>query len=170
MKQTSNAGIELIKSHEGLRLEAYIDPVGVLTIGYGHTKNVFPNQIITEREADSLLMSDIVEAERAVNNLVKSDLTQSQFDALVSFVFNLGAGSLQRSTLLKKINQDSTQSDIAFQFQRWDKGRVNGVLVPLPGLVKRRKEEAELYFSDLKKKVKQLFQEIENRYLSALPS
>lgn len=168
--KTSNSGISLIKKHEGLRLEAYTDPVGVLTIGYGHTKRVFPRQIITEQEANNLLMEDIIDAENAVNRLVKTSLTQSQFDALVSFTFNLGAGNLSESTLLKRVNTDPTDEDIAYQFQRWNKGRINGIPVPLDGLTKRRKEEAELYFSDIKKKIEQLYQEIKNRYSLALQS
>lgn len=140
--KTSNNGIELIKRHEGLRLEAYLDPVGIPTIGYGHTKGVKMGQKITEGQAGQFLIEDLTIAEKEVNRH-KLNINQNQFDALVSFTFNLGIGSFRNSTLLKRIKVSPLHPDIAYQFNRWvyADGKV------LPGLVKRRAEEARLYFS-----------------------
>lgn len=141
MKKISNSGLNLIKFYEGLRLEAYVCPAGVLTIGYGSTgKHVTKGKKITEKEAEDLLRKDLVRFEDAVNKLVKVEIKQTQFDALVSFAFNLGEGNLQKSTLLKKINAKDFEG-AAKEFLKWDKagGKV------LSGLTKRRKEEMELF-------------------------
>lgn len=130
--------IEKIKEFEGLRLNAYQDSAGVWTIGYGHTRAVEKGQKITEAEADSLLRGDLVTAEKYVNDL-KLNLTQGQFDALVDFVFNLGAGNLAGSTLLTKIKVKAPTEDIQAQFRRWV--YANGK--KLAGLVKRREWEAQ---------------------------
>lgn len=130
--------IEKIKEFEGLRLNAYQDSAGVWTIGYGHTRGVKKGQKITEAEADSLLRGDLVTAEKNVNDL-KLNLTQGQFDALVDFVFNLGAGNLAGSTLLTKIKVKAPTEDIQAQFRRWV--YANGK--KLAGLVKRREWEAQ---------------------------
>lgn len=130
--------IEKIKEFEGLRLNAYQDSAGVWTIGYGHTRGVKKGQKITEAEADSLLRGDLVTAEKYVNDL-KLNLTQGQFDALVDFVFNLGAGNLAGSTLLTKIKVKAPTEDIQAQFRRWV--YANGK--KLAGLVKRREWEAQ---------------------------
>jgi lysozyme len=147
MMKTSNEGIALIKKWEGLKLNAYLDPIGIPTIGYGHTKNVQMGDTITQAEADALLRSDLAEFEGYVNSLVKQPLTQNQFDALVSFTYNLGPGNLQRSTLLSKVNQDPKQDTIPPEFLKWNKadGRV------FAGLTNRRKDEAALYQSSKKK-------------------
>src|SRR6478672_1366477 len=97
----SEEGITLIKRFEGLSLSAYQDSVGVWTIGYGHTKNVNPGDELEEHEADFYLRQDLEGAEKCVNACVKGAITQGQFDALVSFAFNLGCGQLRKSTLLK---------------------------------------------------------------------
>ncbi|BEM36217.1 hypothetical protein SME06J_49090 (plasmid) [Serratia marcescens] len=89
----SEIGLAFIKQFEGLPLSAYQCPANVWTIGYGHTAGVQPGNMITEQEADNCLRLDIAESVRAVNRLVKVTLTSNQFDALVSFVFNLGAGN-----------------------------------------------------------------------------
>ena len=140
--KTSNNGIELIKRHEGLRLNAYKCTSGKLTIGYGHTKGVKIGQTITEEEAERLLREDLIVAENEINrhNL---NLNQNQFDALVSFVFNVGVGNFQTSTLLKKIKLDPNNKSIENEFKSWV---YSGGKVSL-GLIKRRKEEAELYFN-----------------------
>jgi len=140
--KTSNNGIELIKRHEGLRLNAYKCTSGKLTIGYGHTKGVKIGQTITEEEAERLLREDLIVAENEINrhNL---NLNQNQFDALVSFVFNVGIGNFQTSTLLKKIKLDPNNKSIENEFKSWV---YSGGKVSL-GLIKRRKEEAELYFN-----------------------
>lgn len=99
--KTGINGFNLIKEFEGLRLHTYKCPADRWTIGYGHTADVSANDVITEAQAISLLYQDVAESERAVNKYVHVPLTQNQFDALVSFVFNLGVGSFRTSTLLK---------------------------------------------------------------------
>ena len=98
--KTSAIGRKLIKTFEGYRSEAYLCPAGRWTIGYGHTSGVEPGDTCTREEADEFLKEDLINAENAVNaqNL---DLSQTQFDALVSFVYNIGSGAFQDSTLLK---------------------------------------------------------------------
>ena len=131
---------EIIKHFEGLRLEAYKCPADVWTIGYGHANKVKPGDVITTGEADILLALDVQEAERAVNAYVDVVINQNQFDALVSFVYNLGAGNFKSSTLLKKLNQGDYLG-AANEFHRWNKagGKV------LRGLVRRREAEANLF-------------------------
>jgi len=139
--KTSDKGIGLIKRFEGLRLKAYLCPAGKPTIGYGHTKDVKLGDVITEEEAEQLLLEDLIVVENEINkhNL---DINQNQFDALVSFVYNVGVGNFRTSTLLKKIKTDPNDKTIANEFKRWVYS--NGK--KLPGLVKRREEEAKLYF------------------------
>lgn len=134
----------MIAGHEGLRLEAYLCPAGVWTIGYGHTKGAKPGMTITRQRAEALLKEDLLTAENTVNRLYLK-LNQNQFDALVSFVFNVGSGNFLRSTLLKKIQANANDPAIAAEFNKWNRG---GGRV-LPGLVKRRQQEAELYFSNI---------------------
>ncbi len=139
--KTSPAGIALITHFEGLRLIAYQDSVGVWTIGYGHTgPDVKPGLTITRQNAETLLANDLTRFEHGVQRLVTVPLNQNQFDALVSFSYNLGLGSLQQSTLLKKLNAGDYPGAAA-QFPRWNKagGKV------LPGLVARREAEATLF-------------------------
>ena len=140
--KTSKKGLELIKLHEGLKLGAYICPANVWTIGYGHTKSAKQGMVITTEKATELLKSDLNTAENCVN---KQDLpiNQNQFDALVSFVFNVGCFAFENSTLLRMIKNNKSKEEIEAQFNRW----VNGKGRKLPGLVKRRKEESELYFT-----------------------
>jgi lysozyme len=140
--RTSRTGIELIKAHEGLRLDAYICPAGVPTIGYGHTYNVKIGERITAEQAERFLIDDLAVVEREINRY-GFDLTQNQFDALVSFVYNIGAGNFRSSTLLKRLKANPNDPDIANQFKRW----VYGGGKVLPGLVRRRNEEAKLYFT-----------------------
>ena len=140
--QISDAGLELIKRFEGVRLIAYDDGVGVWTIGVGHTKGVKPGDVATAEQVDQWLREDAQEAEQAVNRLVRAPLSQAQFDALVSFVFNLGAGALERSTLLKRLNGRDYDA-AANEFLRWNiaGGRV------LAGLTKRRIAERMLFLT-----------------------
>ena len=140
--RTSRKGIEFIKAHEGLRLDAYLCPAGVPTIGYGHTYNVKMGDRITAEQAERLLIGDLIVAETEVNRY-GFDLTQNQFDALVSFVYNIGAGNFRSSTLLKRLKANPNDPDIANQFKRW----VYGGGKVLPGLVRRRNEESKLYFN-----------------------
>jgi lysozyme len=135
--------ISLIKKHEGLRLEAYLPtPNDVWTIGYGHTHTAKQGQKITGAQAEALLRKDITWAEEAVNKSVVVPLTQNQFDALVSFVFNVGAGAFGSSTLLRLLNSKDYEG-AANQFLRWNKQK--GVV--LKGLTKRREEERKLFLS-----------------------
>jgi len=139
--EISGNGLKIIKEFEGLKFKSYLCPAGVLTIGYGHTgKDVKPNQEISIEEAESLLIQDAVKFENAVNRLVKVEINQNQFDALVSFTYNLGEGNLGRSTLLKKINEKDF-AGAAPEFMNWTKagGKV------LDGLKRRRKSEKELF-------------------------
>jgi len=142
--RTSENGKNLIKQSEGIRLEAYKDVVGIPTIGYGTTrvKNQ-PVQMgtkITLQEAEDYLSSDLIPFEESVNKLVSTTLNQNQFDALVSFVYNLGAGSLKSSTLLKKINANLFK-EAALEFLKWNKA--GGKVVP--GLTTRRQAESKLF-------------------------
>jgi lysozyme len=138
----SDKGLVLIKKYEGLRLKAYKCPAGIWTVGYGSTgPHVKSGMEITEAQANALLMLDVSRFETGVNALA-SCKTQGQFDALVSFAFNLGLGNLASSTLLKK-HKAGDYPAAANQFPRWNKSE--GVV--LPGLIKRRAEEAALYAS-----------------------
>lgn len=140
--KTSNKGIAFIKAHEGFIPHAYRCPAGVWTIGYGHTTGVKPGDVVTDVQAEAWLRQDIETAERAVN-AQRLPFSQNQFDALVSFAFNVGAGNFQRSTLLKLARENVNDPRVRGEFSRWIYG--GGKI--LPGLVKRRKEEADLYFS-----------------------
>jgi lysozyme len=132
---------ELIKNFEGFRREAYCCPAGYKTIGYGHVldSNSKLNNI-SEIQAEELLNEDIQKAEAAVARNIKIDLKQGQFDALVSFTFNLGGGALQRSSLRQKVNRQD-HDDVPQEFKRWI--YAGGVL--LHGLVMRREVEAKMY-------------------------
>jgi lysozyme len=136
----SEACVALVKASEGCRLTAYRDSVGVWTIGYGHTRGVREGQAITQDEADALLVDDLDLAATQVRGMVTVPLTQGQFDALCDFVFNLGAGRLRDSTLLRLLNQGRYQ-DAAAQFRFW----VMAGGKPLPGLVTRRAAERALF-------------------------
>lgn len=142
--KTSTRGRKLIKEFEGLRTTAYKDIVGVWTIGYGHTNaagspKVKPGMSITTKEADDILIKDLKKYEDAVNRNVKVPITQNQFDALVSFTFNLGEGNLRKSTLLKRLN--SGDYKVGDEFLKWN--RAGGRLVR--GLLRRRQEEKKLF-------------------------
>jgi len=143
----SSAGLDLVKNAEGLSLTAYKDSGGVWTIGYGHTAGVKPGEKITPAQAQQYLKDDMATAENAVRNDVKVPLTQGQFDALVSLTYNVGAGALQSSTLLKKLNAGDYTGAQA-QFGKWVYGQNSkGNEVILPGLVTRRQNEADLFGS-----------------------
>ena len=134
---------ELIKQFEGLRLEAYLCPAGIWTIGYGHTSGVSPNSFITIQEADEYLHRDVAAIEIQLNKLNLS-LRQCQWDAIVSFVFNVGIGNFKASTLLAKIRINPDDNSIIDEFLRWV--YANGKV--MRGLQKRRLTEMKLYFSD----------------------
>lgn len=149
--RTSQEGLDLIMKHEGMRNHPYLCPAGVPTIGYGTTfypdgtKVTLQDKPVTRFEAIQLLKENLRKFEDGVGRLVENPLKQNQFDALVSFAYNVGIGNFERSTLLKRINEDPDHEDITNQFKRWDKARVDGVLTSLKGLRKRRNQEAWLY-------------------------
>jgi len=138
--QTSQKGLDLIKSFEGLRLSAYKCPADVWTIGYGTTAGVKPGQNITKERAEELLREDVKRFEQQVMRLVKVPLTQGQHDALASFVYNLGPGNLSNSTLLRLLNAGDYKGAAA-QFDRWTKAGGK----TLAGLVRRRAAERALF-------------------------
>lgn len=136
-------GKDLIKKYEGCKLEAYKCPAGILTIGYGHTgQDVFEGKTITQQEADNLLSKDLTRFEKFLNRIIKVPINQNQFNALASFTYNVGIGALQNSTLLKKLNNNDLIG-AANEFDRWV--YTNGK--KLEGLIKRRKEEKDLFLS-----------------------
>ena len=140
--KTSESMIAVIKKFEGLRLSVYLCPAGVQTIGYGHTRN-YPfstNYKITEEQAEKFLYEDLKKFENSIKKLVKVPLSQNQFDALVSFTFNVGATNFKNSTLLKYLN-NSEYGLAAEQFERWIYS--NGK--KLEGLLTRRKAEKEIF-------------------------
>lgn len=149
--RTNNAALALIKEFEGLRLNAYPDPAhgwSVPTIGYGHTSAagapiVRRGMTITATEAEDILRRDLGQFEAAVRSLVKVPLTENQFGALVSFTFNLGAGNLKSSTLLRKLNAGDYVG-ASDEFGRWVKAGGK----TLSGLVRRREAERQLFSSD----------------------
>lgn len=150
--RTSAAGRKAIAGHEGNVLTAYQDSVGVLTIGVGHTSAAGPPTVkkgmkITAAESDEILSRDLAGVEADVNKLVKVPLSQSQFDALVSLVFNIGGTSFRKSTLLRKLNAGD-YAGAADQFRVWDMGTVNGKKVRIKGLTTRRADERKLFLSE----------------------
>lgn len=136
--KASDRLIEKIKEFEGLRLRAYRDAVGKPTIGYGHTLGVRMGQRVTERQAEEMLRQDLWVAGRLPNTIKEID-TQGKYDALVSFIFNLGVGSFKRSTLYRRILRHAPDKMIQAELMRWTRsgGKV------LPGLVRRREWEAK---------------------------
>tara|TARA_R100000152_G_C6782201_1_gene218965 strand:+ start:11652 stop:12131 length:480 start_codon:yes stop_codon:yes gene_type:complete len=136
----SGEGLALIKKFEGCELESYRCSANVVTIGYGHTRTAKEGMTITREEADMLLEEDIRSFETSVLSLVEVDLKQCEFDALIAWTFNLGAGNLKSSTLLKRINAKDW-NDVPHQIKRWNKA--NGTV--LQGLIRRREAEALLF-------------------------
>jgi len=140
MMTLSEEGLAFIKQREGLRLVPYQDVAGVWTIGYGSTTEVVPGEKITEVEAGERLKEDVRHAENCVNQLVTVQLAEHEFDALVSFTFNVGCHALRKSTLLRLLN-DGKYDMVSTELGRWDKA--GGTVVA--GLTKRRKLEADLW-------------------------
>lgn len=144
-KPVCSAAVNLVKHFEGLNLTAYLCPAGVPTVGFGHTgPDVRLGMTITEAQAEQLLAADLAEAAGHVDALVKVVLNDDERGALSSFVFNLGAGSLASSTLLKLLNSGDREG-AAIQFGRWVYATVNGAPTRLLGLVARRAAEAALF-------------------------
>lgn len=136
-----------LKEYESLQLNAYVCPAGVLTIGWGHTgmvdgKKIELGMTITKAKAQELFEQDVATVEKPLaNEPFANRLSQGQWDALVSFIYNVGWGNYKKSTLRKRINEDINHADIPNQFRRWNKA--NGKV--LAGLVKRREWEIEQY-------------------------
>lgn len=144
-KEMKTKDLNIIKEFEGLRLEAYDDGIGVFTVGYGTTRYPNGNKVkrgdkITLEQAEQYLRHDLSNFEDTVNSLVKVPLTQNQFDALTSLVYNIGSGAFSKSTLLKKLNAKDYKG-AADQFLVWNKagGRT------LQGLTNRRTKERQLF-------------------------
>lgn len=148
-KVTGTNGLNLIKKKEGFVSIPYKCQAGVPTIGYGSTyyedgtKVTMSDPGVTEEQATKLLSNTIKGFEKAVNTYVTSDINQNQFDALVSFTYNVGPDQFKKSTLLKYINKNPNDPNIALEFAKWVKVKGN----VSKGLVKRRAEESKLYFS-----------------------
>lgn len=136
----SQACVDLVKEFEGFRPTAYLCPAGVWTIGYGTTENVDPGDEVTEQEAEEMLMDDLLEASKAIDDLVDVELTQQQYDALTSFVYNVGRDAFRNSTMLRLLNAGDYDG-AAKQFPRWNKG---GGRV-LAGLARRREVERQVF-------------------------
>ena len=140
--EISDKGIKLIKEFEGLELTSYLCPAKVWTIGYGHIKGVQEGMEWTEEQAEEALKEEVVGYCRYVEEYVKVPLNQNQFDALVSWTYNLGPTSLKKSTMLKVLNKGN-YDEVPEQIKRWNKARGQ----VLNGLVRRRDTEAELFVS-----------------------
>ena len=138
--KTSLDGINLIKRFEGCELKAYKCPAGVWTIGFGHIKGVQEGDVITQADAHNMLVEELDEYEGYINDMVSVELNQDQYDAMVSWVYNLGGGNLKASTLLKVLNAGD-YAGVPAQIMRWNKagGKV------LEGLTRRRQAEADLF-------------------------
>jgi len=134
--------IGVIKSHEGFKKKAYKCPAGVWTIGFGSTVGVTEGMVITEQKAIEMLQKHLVSVENDLTNL-KLAINQNQFDALVSFIYNIGIGAFRKSGILRTIRANANSPVIRTQFSEW----VNGGGKILPGLVRRRADESTLYFS-----------------------
>jgi lysozyme len=146
LKTTGNGGIALIKQYEGLRLTTYKDAVGIPTIGYGHVENPIPpggTRTITAEDAEQILREDLQRFEHDVNNMLTVEVTQNQFDALVSFAFNLGPANLKSSTLLRKVNSGDFNG-AAEEFPKWN--HAGGQV--LAGLTARRNAEKTCFYPD----------------------
>ena len=146
--KTGTAGIDLIKMFEGFRSAPYKCPAGIPTIGYGATfypngkKVTMTDKAITEAEAVDLLKHMLVSFEKYVDSYCRDDINQNQFDALVSFAYNLGPANLKASTLLKKVNANPEDESIKLEFMKWVKAGGK----TLKGLDRRREAESVLYF------------------------
>jgi lysozyme len=144
--EVNKAGRDLIKKFEGCKLRAYKCPAGLWTIGYGNTfyedgTKVKQGDVITQQQAENYFNAIVDDFAKKVDALVKSNVSENNFSALVSFTFNVGIGNFQRSTLLRKVNANPKDATIPAEFRKWV--RANGEV--LKGLVRRREAEAKLY-------------------------
>jgi lysozyme len=147
--RTSTVGIELIKSFEGFSSKPYLCPAKIPTIGYGSTfypngkKVTMADKPVTDKQATGFLEATLLTFEKYVDSYCIDTITQNQFDALVSFCYNLGPANLKSSTLLKKVNKNPNDETIRAEFMKWVKAGGK----TLAGLVRRREAEANLYFN-----------------------
>jgi lysozyme len=144
----NKAGIDLMHEFEGLKLDAYLCPANIPTIGYGNTfyadgKKVKLGDRITKEQADTLFLGIAEDFAKRVRGLLKKDLNENQFSALVCLAYNIGVANLNKSTLLRKVNANPSDPTIDTEFLKWDKA--NGKV--LAGLTRRRKAESKLYFT-----------------------
>ncbi len=147
--QTNQAGVDLIKRFEGLRLEAYLCPAAVWTVGYGHTgSDVRAGVRVTEERAEELLREDLQRFEDAVKRLVMVPINPNEFSALVSLTYNIGEGNFSKSSCLRYLNQGN-RPEAANRIELWNKARVNGELTVLEGLVRRRAAEKALFLTPM---------------------
>ncbi len=144
MMRTGETGLNLIKGYEGLRMSAYYTPNEEWTVGYGHTASARHGMSVSESEAERLLREDVAPIEQVLAETVRAPLNQNEHDALVSLVFNIGVENWKRSTALRKLNEGDRLA-AANAFEMWTKARVNGELVALDGLVRRRAAEKSLF-------------------------
>lgn len=150
-QRISQKGIDLIKSFEGLELEAYKDIAGVWTIGYGHTGlDVKSGMIISVKEAENLLRTDLESRERAISDLVSVSLNSNEFDALVSFIYNVGSEAFRKSTARTRLNAGD-RIGAAEALTWWNKATVNGELKEVLGLTRRRLAEKALFLEPVDK-------------------
>lgn len=145
----SGDGIAFLKKFESCRLEAYLDVRGIWTIGWGHTgPDVKKGVKWTQAWADAEFVRDVGRFDDCVGAAVTASLSQQQFDALVSFAYNVGETAFRQSTLLRKVNAGDFAGAKA-EFARWNKATVDGKLVTVPGLSARRRAEAALFSSGI---------------------
>lgn len=149
----SQKGMDLIKSQEGCILHPYPDQAGIPTIGWGNTRYLNGDKVtladppITQDQADLLLLKIAKGVAIEVDSLIVDSINQNQFDALVDFTYNAGTTALHNSTLRKRVNANPSDPSIRDAFMMWDKAHIDGELKVVDDLVKRRKAEADLYFS-----------------------
>lgn len=143
---TNDAGVAMIKSHEGLRLEAYTGPGGKTLIGYGHAATAEPGMVITEAQAEALLRGDLERFENAVRRLVTVPINADEMSAMVVLSYNIGDGNFAESSVLRFLNEGDREK-AADAFLLWNKVRRDGALVVSEGLMKRRGEERALFLS-----------------------
>lgn len=142
--KTGDTGLNLIKGYEGLRMSAHYAPSEQWTVGYGHTDSARHGMSVTEADAESLLRDDVAPIETLIADTVRAPLNQNEHDALTSLIFNIGEDNWRRSSVLRKLNAGDKLA-AAQGFELWTKARVNGELVTLDGLVRRRAAEKSLF-------------------------
>jgi len=148
MMEVSPAGYKLIRLSEGLRLESYKDEAGHWTIGYGHKRAANYPYTISSIKAESLLREDVRLVEQALNAMLLCKIEQWEFDALSSWVFNIGPSAARTSTLIQKLNFGEPHLEIASEFLRWNKVTLpDGTKIPKKGLTARRERERQLFLT-----------------------